>query len=101
MAFVDPVGHPSDPIQQCFTSQFAASQATSGDCGISSTELAAGRYSLDFGFQVSDRFASATGEGFNRITSVIPGSTSNRLVVEEFNPITQVDQATAFYIIVY
>jgi hypothetical protein len=101
MLFLDPIGHPSDPIQQCFNSQLPPSQATSGDCGITSSELAPGRYKLDFGFQVNDRFVSATGEGFNRITSVFRDAVNTRLVVEGWNPITQADQATSFWVLIY
>ena len=34
MAYVDPINHPNDPIQQCFNSQLPAGQATSANCGI-------------------------------------------------------------------
>lgn len=60
MAFVDHE-FPSDPIRQCFNSQRPAGQATSGNCGLSSTRNAPGRYAVDFNFQVYDRFVSVTG----------------------------------------
>jgi hypothetical protein len=54
MAYVSDDGS----IQQCYNSQTPVLHAT-GDCGISVT-IVAGTYSIDFGFDVSDRFVSVT-----------------------------------------
>jgi hypothetical protein len=48
MAYVDPGGHPGDPIRQCFNSQLPPSQATSGNCDILYSSTGTGRYDLDF-----------------------------------------------------
>jgi hypothetical protein len=61
MAFVDPAGHPSDPIQQCFNSQLAPAQATSGNCGFTRT-TDSNSQNINFGFTVDDRFVSVTTE---------------------------------------
>jgi len=57
MAYVDPGVTPH--IVRCFNSQLPASQATSGTCGITYSSTQAGVYTMDFGFQVSDRFMLA------------------------------------------
>jgi hypothetical protein len=102
MALVDPVGHPSDPIQQCFTSQLAASQATSGNCGITYSSSSAGQYSLDFGFRVDDRFASVTPKAVRVIASAtFTASPSNVLMVTTYDQIANANADLPFYIIVY
>jgi hypothetical protein len=107
MAFVDPEGHPSDPIQQCFNSQRSATLATSGNCGIAFTQLATGRYRLDFGFQVSDRFASVSGGLFiDHITSVDSAAdgapvTNNQFLVDIYSVNTDSRESGNFYIVVY
>jgi hypothetical protein len=107
MAYVNPDTFPSDPIRQCFNSQRAASLATFGNCGITFTQLATGQYKLDFGFQVSDRFASVSGAGFNdHITTVgtkdtLPSLTDNQLLVRAYSVGTGNYQTGVFFIIVY
>jgi hypothetical protein len=100
MAFVDPPGHPGDPIQQCFNSQRPPSQAMSGNCGITFSGTP-GEYSVDFGFQVSDRFVSVTAGPFqpNRIMSA--SGTSTHVVVHAFVPSVSDFAETNFYIFVY
>jgi hypothetical protein len=61
MAYVDPGGHPSDPIQQCFNSQLPPTQATSGNCGFTRT-TDSNSQNINFGFTVDDRFVSVTTE---------------------------------------
>jgi hypothetical protein len=100
MAYVDPVNHPSDPIQQCFNSQLAASQATSGNCGITLSGTS-GDYSVDFGFQVSDRIISVTAGPFqpNRIMSA--SGINTHASVLAFVPSVSDLAETNFYILVY
>jgi hypothetical protein len=100
MAYVDPVGHPSDPIQQCFNSQLSPSQATSGNCGIA-TFTSPGFQDLDFGFRVDDRFVSATESGRgDRIVSVKPAG-ANVLEVSEWAPSENKFATTPVDIVVY
>jgi hypothetical protein len=107
MAYVNPDTYPSDPIRQCFNSQRAPTLATSGNCGIGINTLATGRYRLDFGFQVSDRFVSVSGGGFNdHITTVLskdtaPPLTDNQLLVRSYSVGTSNFESGIFYIIVY
>jgi hypothetical protein len=102
MAFVDPVDHATDPIQQCFNSQLAPSQATNGNCGIAYTKVQTGIYDLNFGFQIDDRFASATPYGSTRflsaqVKSPIPSNTLE-VAASNFQP-NFTD--TKFYVFVY
>jgi hypothetical protein len=107
MAYVNPDTYPSDPIRQCFNSQRARTLATSGNCGISLTTPATGQYRLDFGFQVSDRFVSVSGGGFNdHITTVLskdtaPTLTNNQLLVRSYSVGTNNFETGIFYIVVY
>jgi hypothetical protein len=100
MAYIDPVNHPSDPIQQCFNSQLAATQATSGNCGITFSGTS-GDYSVDFGFQVSDRFISVTAGPFqpNRIMSA--AGINTHASVHAFVPSVSDFAETNFYILVF
>jgi hypothetical protein len=78
MAFIDPLGHEGDPVQQCFNSQLPPSQATSGDCGITwRQDEGTGDSVINFGFQVTDRVVSVTSaesDHFDTVSS--PNSTS-------------------------
>ena len=58
MAWVRP--GTSDPIVNCFNSGVAPSQATTGHCGITYSSPSTGRHTLNFGFQVTDRFFAVT-----------------------------------------
>jgi hypothetical protein len=98
MAFVNPFL--SDPIQQCFNSQRPAGQATSGNCGISYGSSTAGDYFLNFGFQVDDRFVSATPSNIG--DSVVSATTSASTAhIKVFNPKTSAFDNDTFYIFVY
>jgi hypothetical protein len=61
MAYISPLR--ADPIANCFSSQLPPGQATSGTCGFTFTRLDTGRYIVDFGFKVDDRFVSVTPYG--------------------------------------
>ncbi len=91
-----------DPIRQCFNSQLPASQATSGDCGITYSSTGPGAYTLDFGFRVDDRFASLTPRDDRVFVSALPTATpSNKFGVSTYNYLTGGVAYNSFYIIVY
>jgi hypothetical protein len=99
---LDPVNQPL-PIQRCFSSQRPIGTATSGNCGITYSRSQPGVYTLDFGFQVSDRFVSATpadAQG-SSIVAVSPGSTSASAKVTFFNTGVRAYNDGPFYIFVY
>ena len=60
---------PNGSIIRCYNSQAPVLHAT-GDCGISVDHLYSGGYLVDFGFNVADRFVSAT--------AVVSGGLSNQ-----------------------
>jgi hypothetical protein len=109
MAFVDPDAHPEDPVRQCFNSQRAANLATYGNCGITFTQITKGQYTLDFGFQVSDRFASVSTGLFpdhivtvDSVATAPPGTlTNNQFLVRIVSYNTNDVESGNFYIIVY
>jgi hypothetical protein len=102
MAYVD-VSSPSG-IARCFNSQLPPSQATSGTCGISWSQQPDffSDQIIDFGFQVSDRFVSATSAApDNSHTSLLvkPGPTNTAVRVQGEQPGGTC--ACPFYIFVY
>jgi hypothetical protein len=101
MAFVDPTGHPSDPIQQCFNSQLAASQATSGNCGITYSRTAAGKYTLNVGSRVDDRFALVTTQAAVGASAQPVGSPSNAVAVSIFDPVLAAYVDVPFYVVIF
>jgi hypothetical protein len=102
MAYVDPQGHPSDPIQQCFNSQRQASQATNGNCGISYTPQTTGHSRVNFGFDVTDRVASVTAAVATVIATAVPEATSGgEFEVETFDVGPSHYETVPFYIVVY
>lgn len=53
-------GAPPYHIARCYNSTLAGSAATTPPCGFSLNELVFGVYTIDFGFEVDDRFWSVT-----------------------------------------
>jgi hypothetical protein len=89
-------------ISRCYNSQGASPNVTA-PCGFTLTQNAPGDYTIDFGFQVSDRFYSIVPE-FAAGTAVIPVvfsfPTVNSLRVRTYSGgSTLVD--SAFYVVVY
>lgn len=99
MAFVDPIGHPNDPIQQCFNSQVPPSQATNGNCGLAYSGTIAGVYHIDFGFQIDDRFVSATVTYHNG--TVASAGPVSRTQVDINTSKGDTNIASSFYIFIY
>jgi len=102
MAFIDPLASSaSDKIQQCFNSQLPPTQATSGDCGITYSRTAAGKYALNLGFRVDDRFALVTTQAAVGTSAAPVGSPSNALAVTIFDPVLAAYVDESFYIVVF
>lgn len=61
-------------ILKCFNSALAGAAATTPPCGINFTEnsVGAGFWDFDFGFEVDDRFFSATATNFAECTAAVP-----------------------------
>lgn len=60
MAYIDPFLPADQYIVRCYNSQLTGNEASTSPCGITVTRLNPGRYSIDFGFKVDDRFISVT-----------------------------------------
>jgi hypothetical protein len=103
MAIVDPLGHPSDPVQQCFNSQRPPGQATSGNCGITPTNPTEGIWDLDFGFRVDDRFVAATPiqSARDQLAAAPNGAPSSEISVRTFSDSENHLTNHAFYIVVF
>jgi hypothetical protein len=104
MAYVDPINHPSDPVQRCFNSQRPATLVTSGNCGITFASSQTGFYKLDFGFQVNDRFALASeadAQGHTHVSARPSPTTDTALSVTAYNSGTQGYETAQFFIFVF
>ncbi len=107
MAWIDQNLPGSDKIRECFNSGLAPNQATSGNCGITYTHVDTGKFRLNFGFQVVDRFFSVTGErcagcilSADAITSPSPNAVNVRAYMPGQTP-SPGPSDSSFYIVVY
>jgi hypothetical protein len=106
MAYVDMLGHPNDPVQQCFNSQRPAGQATSGNCGITLSNPHEGLWYVYFGFKVDDRILQVTGSKLYDIVgaesgSQATGASDTSVLVAEYWPVKRQYDNDPFYIVVY
>jgi len=62
-------------IMRCFNSYLSGAAASTPPCGINFTEMQQGLWLLDFGFEVDDRFVSATSAG--SISTLVTACTSD------------------------
>jgi hypothetical protein len=77
MAYVNPLNTFGDHVGRCFNSQRPPGQATTNDCGITYTRVGLGKFELDFGFAVNDRFALVTATPDGVVGTVYPGGREN------------------------
>jgi hypothetical protein len=103
-AYIDPfnAGPPYyDPIGWCFNSQRPPDAATSGNCGITYSSSQAGKYFLNFGFQVNDRIPVVTSEGRNYVTAAVSPLNASTLGVYWLDPVHGQFTSNSFYIVVF
>jgi len=116
MAHVIPVGAggtAGQTITRCFNSQLPANQASTPPCGFTEGEPVTGNVTIDFGFQVSDRFYVASGS-FDRLTLVVCSvsdgddctynggiNSPNILGIETYNAANGENADEAFNVVVY
>lgn len=114
MAHVVPVGAggtAGHTITRCFNSQLSGSQASTAPCGFVEGEPVTGTVTINFGFEVDDRFAIVTGFG-NFVTFAICLSSDNEPIfcptnapdvatVSSYNAKDQISLDTPFTIVVY
>jgi hypothetical protein len=97
-------------IVNCFNSTLSGAAATAPPCGFTIIEKFVGDYVLDLGFQIDDRFLSATVNqsaltagactdisGCNNSASLTP----NRVELTVFAPVTQTYYDDKIYLVVY
>jgi hypothetical protein len=90
-------------IVRCFNSQIKGSAASTPPCGMNFTYYQAGWYSVDFGFEVDDRFPSATvlGPGYV-FTSTVGVVTSTQLEILTYNPTdSNYEDPAGVYLIIF
>lgn len=92
MVYVDPS---QGGIQRCFNSQLPGSQATTVPCGMNYTYIGLGKYTIDFGFQVDDRFLQAT------IVGVPVGISAGSVTTTQVSVLTGNTQDEQFHLIVF
>ncbi len=95
-------------IGKCYNSFLTGSAASSGNCGFVATRIFVGYYSVDFGFQVSDRFFSLvaykSGNTEPIVANISQATSINEARVSSYvrdadNDINSAD--TSFWLIVY
>jgi hypothetical protein len=99
MAFLDPFKAPAQYVVRGYNSEVAGAATST----ITMTRSAAGNYTVNFGFDVSDRFVFATlwGGGYYAI-STIPGGTANNAVDVYVTDTVNIAYADArFFLFVY
>src|SRR5262249_69320 len=95
MLYVDPFLPADQYIVRCYN---GITNSSTGNCGFSVTRNDVGRYTINFGFTVSDRFASLTLEGLGNIGNTSTGTSS--IIVRVDDAFVQ-DNDARFYLIVY
>jgi len=98
-------------IKNCFNSQLAGSGAATPPCGMTFTYNSAGDYTLDFGFEVDDRFVALTGQNASAFTAswLCRGNcffnpNANQIdvfVCDDNNPCNLGDRVGGFFVVVY
>lgn len=107
MAYVFPRGDGTSDILECFNSQLPPSQATSGDCGISTRPISSphqsGDHFVDFGFDVSGRFPLivTTGGSSPALTATAWAEPSSTHVWTYVTDVTNVRRDASFYIFLF
>jgi hypothetical protein len=102
MAYVDPFAQGGIAITRCYNSQASGATVWTPPCGISIVHNGQGLNTLDFGFQVNDRFISLTSS-----SALVPagGETQdaapNQVFATTFNVVTQILDDSIFTIFVY
>ena len=102
MAYVDSFAQGGIAITRCYNSQASGATVWTPPCGISIVHNGQGLNTLDFGFQVTDRFISLTSS-----SAVLPSggetqdSAPNQVFVTTYNVVTHIFEDGIFTILVY
>ncbi len=105
MAFINPFLPADQYVVRCYNSLLAGNAATTLPCGITVSRIDAGRYFVDFGLKVDDRFISVTPVVLASNVAASTGAagpTSNpNIVFVRMSDSTGVTRDGAFYIFIY
>jgi hypothetical protein len=103
MAYIDPFLPADRYVVRCYNSQPRNGPATStAPCGIGVTRLGIGHYTIDFGFNVEDRFFSVTPRDGRFVTAAIFAVTGYEVdVAFTVSDNREEAQDARFYIVVY
>lgn len=107
MAYIDPFLPAAQYVVRCYNSQQVGNAASSAPCGIQVFRTATGTYTIDFGFNVEDRFISVTsrsvGGGQNGLVAGTVYDASGNRVSVAFSQLGNYQSGadSRFYIIVY
>lgn len=97
MVFVDPFTASGTAITRCYNSQASGATVNTPPCGFSVVHEGLGIDLIDFGFQVNDRFISATQFSANSITACVMDP-NNACFLGQISPnANQVLTLTVFY----
>jgi hypothetical protein len=98
-------------IRHCFNSQIAGSSAATPPCGITFFYNSPGDYTLDFGFEVDDRFVSLTEQNASASTeswlcrgNCFVNPNANQIdvfVCDDNNPCNLGDRLVGLFVVVY
>jgi hypothetical protein len=102
MALVDPFAPGGIAVTQCYNSQATGAAVYTPPCGITITSHTLGNNALNFGFQVNDRYLSATSSFALDVIGANAGSPdANSISTETWDVINASYVDVAFYLIVY
>ena len=87
MIFVDPFTSNGTAITRCYNSQASGATVWTPPCGIGILHERQGEDLIDFGFQVNDRYVSATAFGGSGMTTCVLDA-NNQCLADGFFPIT-------------
>ena len=101
MVFVN-TAQPPYTIQRCFNSTLTGTAATTPPCGFNLIETGEGVFTLDYGFEIDDRFVSANVWGATfAVPSIIPVDTHTFQVVWYDVQRQQIGAGEYYWMVVY
>jgi hypothetical protein len=101
LAFVDPSAAGGVAVTRCFNSQASGATINTPPCGISIVSHSQGSNTLDFGFEVDDRFVTVTPSSINGTLPGVFVISANQLEINTYNIFFQDYTDDRFYIVVY
>jgi hypothetical protein len=103
MAYIDPFRLPANYLVRGYNSRLAGNAATTLPCGMIVTRTSPGNYTVDFGFDVRNRFISVTisNAGLAATAYAIGDGAPNSVVVSTYFAVTEEFLDSQFFIFVF